>query len=154
MAVEPEAHHKKTGHQGVERTMSLLRRHFYWVGMEKSAAKNKRLYDRTAHISLLLPGERVLVRDNRRWEKGKLGNRWEPQPYVIVRQQSEGVPVYIIRPEGKSGADRMLHWNSLRPCLRDPVVPQEPPSTKDPEATEQWGWFPVGPWGSGSGSRP
>uniref|UniRef100_A0A3B1KLS0 Gypsy retrotransposon integrase-like protein 1 n=1 Tax=Astyanax mexicanus TaxID=7994 RepID=A0A3B1KLS0_ASTMX len=56
----------------------------------KAAAKNKRLYDRTARDSPLLSGERVLVWDNRRRAKGKLGDRWESQPYVIVRQLSRG----------------------------------------------------------------
>lgn len=29
-----EAHHTYTGHQGQERTLSLLRRYFFWTGME------------------------------------------------------------------------------------------------------------------------
>ncbi|KAL7837926.1 hypothetical protein AOLI_G00263300 [Acnodon oligacanthus] len=101
--------------------------------LQKATTKSMCLYDRTAHRSPLVPGEQALVRDIRRRERGKSGGRWEPQPYATVRQQSKGVAVYFIRPEGKSGAEWMLHWNDLRPCLRDPGVPQEPPSTKEPE---------------------
>lgn len=45
-----------------------------------AAVKNKCLYDRTAQDSPLLPGERVLVRENRRRGRGKLGDHWEPKP--------------------------------------------------------------------------
>nr|XP_055037645.1 obscurin-like [Misgurnus anguillicaudatus] len=68
--------------------------------------KSKRLYDRTAREAPLLPGERVLVRDNRRQGKGKLSDRWKAIPYVVLRQQRPGQPVYTIRPEGKAGPER------------------------------------------------
>lgn len=51
--------------------------------INRAALKNKRLYDRTAREAPLLPGERVLVRDNRRQGKGKLSDRWEAQPFVV-----------------------------------------------------------------------
>ncbi|KAL7837443.1 hypothetical protein SRHO_G00271540 [Serrasalmus rhombeus] len=109
----------------------------------KAAAKNKRLYDRTARDSLpLLAGERVLVWDNRRRAKGKLGDRWESQPYVIIRQLSTGVPVYVVRPEGKLGPERTLHRNLLRPCLYLPKSPQVPPTERNLRVEEQWGWVP------------
>ncbi|KAL7862813.1 hypothetical protein SRHO_G00117970 [Serrasalmus rhombeus] len=41
-----EAYHDETGHQGVERTLSLLKRHFYWVGMESSVRDFIRLCPR------------------------------------------------------------------------------------------------------------
>lgn len=81
-----------------------------------AAEKNKRLYDRTAREAPLLPGERVLVRDSRRQGKGKLSDRWEVMPYVVERQRDPDLPVYIIRPEGRLGPERVLHRNLLRPC--------------------------------------
>lgn len=80
-----------------------------------AAEKNRRLYDRTAREYPLLPGERVLVWDNRRQGKGKLSDRWESQPYDVVRRRQADLPVYIIRPEGKPGPERVLHRNLLRP---------------------------------------
>ncbi|KAF4115288.1 hypothetical protein G5714_002777 [Onychostoma macrolepis] len=83
-----QAYHDQLGHQGQERTVSLLRRHFFWSVTEApatttewvhrhhrhrqlhsayekvskhldvAAKKNKRLYDRTAREAPLLPGER------------------------------------------------------------------------------------------------
>ena len=50
----------------------------------KAAEKNKRIYDKTAQEAPLLPGERVLVLDQRRRGKGKLSDRWEDQPHVVI----------------------------------------------------------------------
>lgn len=102
----------------------------------RAAAKSKRLYDRTAREAPLLPGERVLIRDNRRQGKGKLSDRWESQPYVVERQQRLHQPVYTVRPEGKSGPERVLHRNLLRPCPNYPKPtagnPTVPASTQAP----------------------
>nr|XP_055072037.1 uncharacterized protein LOC129452290 [Misgurnus anguillicaudatus] len=128
------------------------RLHFAYEQVNKkiqaAGEKNKRLYDRTARDAPLLPGERVLVRDNRRLGGGKLSDRWEARPYIVQRQQRPGQPVYTIRPEGKPGPDRVVHRNMIRPCPNYP-----PPATevaaKEPVAAAPWyeGWviFPRGP---------
>lgn len=121
--------------------------------INQAAAKNKRLYDRTARSAPLLPGERVLVRDNRRQGKGKLSDRWEPQPYVIQRQPRRDQPVYAIRPEGRAGPERVLHRNLMRPC---PNYPK--PTVERPPAEPVWmppvvGWAVV-PQRVGIGPRP
>ena len=85
--------------------------------LQRSGQKNKRLYDRTAREAPLLPGERVLMRDHRRRQTGKLRDRWEKGPYVVVRRLDSERPVYKIRPEGKDGPERVVHRNNLRPCL-------------------------------------
>lgn len=77
--------------------------------LQKAAGKNKRHYDQTAQDALFLPGERVLVLDQRRQQKRKLSDRWEEKPYVVVSQLHPGRPVYIIRPEVKEGPERSLH---------------------------------------------
>lgn len=91
-----------------------------------AAAKNKRLYDRTARDAPLLPGERVLVRDCRRQGKGKLSNRWETRPHVVVCRHRPDLPVYTIRPEGRTGPERVLHRNLLHPCPNYPASRDEP----------------------------
>lgn len=85
--------------------------------LHKAARKNKRLYDRTAKDAPLLPGEHVLALDQRRQGKGKLSDRRENQPYVVIKQPYPDRPVYTIWPEGKAGPERVLHRNNLRPCL-------------------------------------
>ncbi|XP_062386073.1 uncharacterized protein LOC134073108 [Sardina pilchardus] len=99
-----------------------------------AAAKNKRLYDRTAQDAPLLPGERVLVREHQRRGRGKLSDRWESGPYVVVGCPRPNVPVYTVRPEGRSGPDRVLHRNLLRPCPNYPMV--DSPTPEGPEASE------------------
>lgn len=96
--------------------------------LNAAAAKNKRLYDRTARDAPLLPGERVLVRDNRRQGKGKLSDRWESTPYVVERQQGPDMPVYTVWPEGRIGPERVLHRNLLRPCPNFPEWREEAPA--------------------------
>lgn len=88
--------------------------------LDTAARKNKQLYDRTAREAPLLPGERVLVRDNRRQGKGKLSDRWEAVPYVVEQRQGPDQPVYAIRPEGRAGPERVLHRNLLRSCPNYP----------------------------------
>ena len=115
--------------------------------LQKAAEKNKRLYDRTAREAPLLPGERVLVLNQRRQQRGKLGDRWEEQLYVVVSRPHPQRPVYRIRPEGKDGPERSLHRNLLRPCPHFP--PQNTTVAKSGNTTEAclptWGlMMPVG----------
>ncbi|XP_062386495.1 uncharacterized protein LOC134074829 [Sardina pilchardus] len=110
-----------------------------------AAQKNRRLYDRTAREAPLLPGERVLVWDNRRRGKGKLSDRWESQPYVVVSQRQDDLPVYVVRPEGKPGPERVLHRNLLRPC---PHYPQTTAEGTEKQGNPSlplmgWTWAPV-----------
>ncbi|XDV48519.1 hypothetical protein PO909_017918 [Leuciscus waleckii] len=61
---------------------------------QQRAAATRNQYDRTARDAPLLPGERVLVLDNRRQGKGKLSDRWEQTPYVVVSRSRPDLPVY------------------------------------------------------------
>ncbi|KAG1926021.1 interleukin-1 receptor accessory protein-like 1-A [Pimephales promelas] len=108
--------------------------------LNTAAAKNKRLYDRTARDAPLLPGERVLVRDNRRQGKGKLSDRWESTPYVVERQQGPDMPVYTVRPEGRLGPERVLHRNLLRPCPNFPEGREETPVVPPCSEAPWVGW--------------
>lgn len=93
--------------------------------MKKAAEKNKRLYDLTAKDVPFVAGERVLVL-NRRKGNGKLRDKWDHRPYVVLGQDRPNHPVYRLRPEGAEGPIRILHRNHLRPCLLYPTPdPQE-----------------------------
>ncbi|XP_073717554.1 uncharacterized protein [Misgurnus anguillicaudatus] len=111
--------------------------------IQTAGERNKRLYDRTARDAPLLPGERVLARDNRRQGKGKLSDRWEAIPYVVCKQQRPGQPVYTIRPEGKPGPERVVHRNMLRPCPNYPEAVIEGPTEPVPAAPWMEGWAVV-----------
>lgn len=113
-----------------------------------AADRNKHRYDKTAQEAPLLPGERVLVRDSRRHGRGKLSDRWEPQPYVILRRHQDNSPVYTVRPEGRPGPERVLHRNLLRPCPHFPVAPKKTGATpvQPPNSQVGWAWIPVPPY--------
>lgn len=116
--------------------------------IERAAWKNKRLYDQTAREAPLLPGERVLVKDSRRQGKGKLSDRWEPRPYVVQRQPRPDQPVYVLRPDGGTGPERVLHRNLIRPCPNYPrPVDTITPTEERAHRTPMIGWavVPRGP---------
>ncbi len=75
--------------------------------LNKIAEKNKRIYDKTAQDAPLLLGECVLVLDQRRQGKGKLSDRWEDQPHVVIARPYPDCPVSKIRPQGKEGPERI-----------------------------------------------
>ncbi|MGH0150878.1 UNVERIFIED_CONTAM: hypothetical protein FKN15_041562 [Acipenser sinensis] len=122
----------------------------------QAAERSKSRYDRTARDAPLLPGERVLVSSKRRRGRGKLADRWESEPYVVVERIDSQAPVYRVRPEGQDGPTRVIHRNLLRPCI---LYPQEmldrPPEivTQREDALQpMWGY--LFPQGAGEGAPP
>ncbi|CAL9687389.1 unnamed protein product [Knipowitschia caucasica] len=112
--------------------------------LKQAGQKSKRLYDRSAKEVPLLPGERVLVRDHRRRQAGKLSDCWEKRPFVIVCRLHPERPVYKIRPEGKDGPERVIHRNNLRPCLYYTAPEATTAPSSEPPAS-MWGLLlPVG----------
>ena len=79
---------------------------------EKEAVRSKQCFDRTAKCSKLLPGDLVLVRKKGLTSKHKIADRWESEPYEIVSQRSDGLPVYTVM---RNGRERTLHCNMLFP---------------------------------------
>uniref|UniRef100_A0A8C6UUI6 Gypsy retrotransposon integrase-like protein 1 n=1 Tax=Neogobius melanostomus TaxID=47308 RepID=A0A8C6UUI6_9GOBI len=94
--------------------------------------KDKGRYDKRAQNVPLLPGERVLLRNFRRHDQGKLAPRWQQSPYVVVSQIHPDSPVYEIRPEGHMGPIKTMHRNNLRPC---PVEPSDQLVTEPAQPT-------------------
>uniref|UniRef100_A0A667XMX4 Integrase catalytic domain-containing protein n=1 Tax=Myripristis murdjan TaxID=586833 RepID=A0A667XMX4_9TELE len=102
--------------------------------------QDKARYDSKVKHVPLLPGERVLLRNFRRHNQGKLAPRWQSTPYVIVCQMRPHQPVYKIRPEGKEGPERTIHRNNIRPCPFEPLPPHQPvaaQTSREPDATER-----------------
>ena len=47
--------------------------------------------------------------------KHKLADKWESEPYKIIRKPDAGIPVYVVQHCDGSGAERTLHRNMLFP---------------------------------------
>jgi hypothetical protein len=61
------------------------------------------------------PGDRVLVKIVAFEGKHKIADRWEEEPYQILRQPNPDVPVYVVKREDGTGRVRTLHRNLLLP---------------------------------------
>ena len=79
---------------------------------EKEAVRSKQCFDRTAKCSRLLPGDLVLVRRKGFTSKHKIADKRESEPYEIVSQHSDGLPVYTVM---RNGREQTLHHNMLFP---------------------------------------
>ncbi|XP_021345668.1 uncharacterized protein LOC110445400 [Mizuhopecten yessoensis] len=84
------------------------------------AAKNaqhrqKVNYDKKVRGATVQPGDRVLVKILAFEGKHKLSDRWEEDVYIVTRHPNEGIPVFEVQKENKSGRKRILHRNHLMP---------------------------------------
>ena len=84
--------------------------------VQQTNVKQKQRYDATSTACPLIPGEQVLIKRQGPKAKGKLTDFWEDIPYVVVGQPNPHNPVYVVRPLGAGGKERVLHRNLLRPC--------------------------------------
>ena len=65
-----------------------------------------------AKCSKLLPGDLVLVKRKGFTSKHKIVDKWQSEPYEIVSQHSDGLPVYTVI---RNDRERTLHHNMLFP---------------------------------------
>jgi transposase InsO family protein len=88
----------------------------------KIAQKNqKRQYDKNIRGAVLHPGDSVLVKIVSFEGRHKISDRWEDQPYVILRQPNPEIPVYEIKRKDGLGKIKVLHRNLLLPISSIPV---------------------------------
>ena len=78
----------------------------------KEALRSKMKFHKTAKCSKLLPGNLVLVKRKGFITKHKIADKWETEPYEIVSQRSDGLPVYTVIRDDR---ERTLHHNMLFP---------------------------------------
>lgn len=93
---------------------------------DSEMARQKRHFDHKTQDSPLAPGDRVLLQDMRARSRGKLADRWEQQPYVVVKQPNVELPVYVIRPES-SHKEKVVHRNALKLCPLPPLLSAQVP---------------------------
>ena len=67
---------------------------------KKEALRSKKRYDKSAKSSKLEPGDLVLVRKKGFQEKHKISDRWEHDPYEVVKQRQDGLPVFVVANNG------------------------------------------------------
>ena len=79
---------------------------------EREAIRSKQRFDKTAKCAKLMPGDLVLVKRKGFVTKHKIADKWETEPYEIVSQCSDGLPVYTVT---RNGRERTLHRNMLFP---------------------------------------
>lgn len=143
----------------------------------KAARKQKDNYDNKVRGGTVQVGDRVLVKVVSFEGKHKLADRWEHDPYVVLSQPNEGIPVFKVRKENNEGRTRTLHRNLLlpigficdkpTPAPRKPkpkhrprvkpakdidkeLVPNQPDNVEEPEEESDWGGYDIS-IGSGDG---
>ena len=92
---------------------------------------SKQHYDKRVRPSKLLPGDLVLVRNVCVRGKGKLRDRWENDPYVIIDQPNPDIPVFDVKKDSPHAKKvRRLHHNLLLPLNvnKDEATKVEPAS--------------------------
>ena len=83
---------------------------------EKEMQRHKKLYDRRVRAILLAPGDKVLVKLEKKRTRFKLVPAWEDNVYTVVEQVGD-LPVYRVQRD-ETGAVRTLHRNKLFPLLQ------------------------------------
>ena len=82
----------------------------------------------------LIPGDRVLIRENGLKGKHKLADIWDREPYIVKRQPVPDIPVYEVQLENSRKKSKLLHRNMLLPFNGLPVPeelrPEKPPRKK------------------------
>ena len=90
----------------------------------KLAERNKHRHDSGLISPVLIPGDRVLVKNHVTGGPGKLRSYWEHHIYVVLRKM-ENAPVYEVKREDGTGSLRRLHRNLFYQCNHLPVPVKE-----------------------------
>ena len=62
-------------------------------------------------------GDRVLMKIVAFDGKHKIQDRWEDEPYIVLKQPNPSIPAYVVQKESKEGGKRVLHCNLLLPIV-------------------------------------
>ena len=90
---------------------------------KKAGSKHKLNYDLRARSSVLRIGDRVLVKNAGIRGRCKLADRWEKNPYIVIDQPTNYIPVY--RGEGARSKTGVLHRNFLLPFIGLPTIEED-----------------------------
>ena len=84
---------------------------------KKAGSRHKLNYDLRVRSSVLRIGDRVLVKNAGITGRCKLADRWEKNPYIVIDQPKDDIPVYRVKREGARSKTRVLHRNFLLPFI-------------------------------------
>ena len=84
------------------------------INAEEARKKQKRQHDKRTRPAEFAIGDRVLVANKGLRGRRKIADRWETDPYLVVRK-IDGSPVYVVR-ECNSEKERTLHQDLLTLC--------------------------------------
>ena len=131
---------RKSHQDYVDRLKDRLQFAYDQAGQEAKhkGRKYKKYYDEGVKTSVLLPGDRVLVRKVGIKGEQKLADIWDSWPYIVKSQPMPDIPVYVVQKEHSNEKPRTLHRNMLLPFngLHNPEY-VEKPKQKSPPAPEQ-----------------
>ena len=82
---------------------------------QKAQQRQKSHYDLRSRGGKVEVDDLVLVKIVAFDGKHKLANKWEEEPYRVLRQPNPDVPVYEVQRESGEGRKRVLHRNLLLP---------------------------------------
>ena len=93
---------------------------------KKTGAVYKHHYDETARSSILMPDDLVLVQKVGVKGKHKIGDKWEHDPYIVISQPNDDIPVYEVRRDNsRAKKTRLLHRTLLLPFVGLPRLDEE-----------------------------
>ena len=86
--------------------------------MQRNSKDVERHNAKRLRASILLPGDRVLVRNmSERGVTGKLRSFWEDKVHIVLETYGENPVLYRVQAENDpNGRTRNLHRNMLQPC--------------------------------------
>lgn len=85
------------------------------ANVSKSQTRQKGQYDKKVRGTTVKVGDRVLVKIVHFDGRHKLSNKWESDPYTVVDQPDQNIPIFVVRKENGDGRDKTLHRNLLLP---------------------------------------
>jgi len=107
----------------VSNLRNSLKRAYEVASRSCSEAQDRQKFnhDLCARAAVLEVGDRVLVKILAVKGKNKIADRWEDNPYIILDQFNDDIPVYNVQRENGEGPIRTLHRKHLLPIGSLPV---------------------------------
>lgn len=104
---------------------------------EDARTKQRKTYNTKVRGGIVRVGDRVLVKIVSFDGKHNLAGKWEQEPYTVIAQPDEDIPVFTVRKENGEGRTQPLHRNLLLPVgfLNDSPPTPTPRKTRTKPVT-------------------
>ena len=110
-------HEKRCSTEYMKHLQKRLKRTYQIAqeAMKKASRRAKGRYDLRVRGAVPEAGDLVLVKLVGLTGKHKLADKWESEPYEIIRKPDSAMPVYVVKRCDGEGHERTLHRNMLFP---------------------------------------